>query len=89
MRLFEAGGEIEIFQRVGLAPVFFGEALIGTKLPNLTYMLGFDNREASDTAWDVFRADPAWIKLKAVQKYKETVSNITNIYLTPAACSQI
>ena len=82
-------GEIAIFRRVGLAPVFFGEALVGTRLPNLTYMLGFDNRQAAETAWTKFRADPEWIKLKAVAKYKETVSNITNIYLNPAEGSQI
>ncbi|MFV1965894.1 MAG: NIPSNAP family protein [Pirellulaceae bacterium] len=87
--MFNAGGEIALFHHVGLTPVFFGEALIGTKLPNLTYMLGFDNREAGEAAWKKFLADPEWTKLKAVEEYKKTVSNITNIYLKPAACSQI
>ena len=32
-------GEIAIFRRAGLAPVFFGETLVGSKMPNLTYML--------------------------------------------------
>ena len=41
-------GEIEIFRRVGLTPVFFGETLIGTKLPCLTYMLVFENMAAHD-----------------------------------------
>ena len=27
--------------------------------------------------------------LELIEKYKKTVSNITNIYLKPAACSQI
>ena len=87
--MFNAGGEIALFKRVGLTPVFFGEALAGTKLPNLTYMLGFDNRDVADEAWTKFRKDPAWIALKGIEKYKKTVSNITNIYLKPAAGSQI
>ena len=44
--------EIEIFRKTGLNPVFFGEALAGTKIPNLTYMLGFDTAEAMEAAWE-------------------------------------
>jgi hypothetical protein len=89
VEMFNTGGELEIFRRVGLPPVFFGEALIGTKLPNLTYMLGFDNLEAKEEGWKAFLRDPAWLELKADPAYKDTVSNITNILLRPAACSQI
>ena len=87
--MFTEGGELAIFRRVGMTPVFFGEALVGSKLPNLTYMLGFDNRAAGEAAWQRFLKDPAWEKLKKEPKYAKTVSNITNIWLTPAACSQI
>lgn len=84
-------GELAIFQRVGLTPVFFGEALAGSRLPNLTYMLVFNDEEARKAAWDRFRSDPEWLKLKAVPEYadKEIVSKITNKILTPAAYSQI
>jgi len=51
-------GEIAIFRRTGLQPVFFGETLIGTKLPNLTYMLTFDNMAAHDKNWGAFASDP-------------------------------
>src|SRR5205823_3238066 len=44
-------GEIAIFRRAGLQPVFFGETLTGTKLPNLTYMLTFENIAAHDKNW--------------------------------------
>ena len=87
--MFNEGGEIEIFRRTGLPPVFFGEALLGTRLPNLTYMLGFDDLEAKEAGWAKFLADPAWTKLKNDPQYKDTVSNVTNIMLRPAACSQI
>ena len=87
--MFNIGGEIPIFRKTGLTPVFFGEALIDSKLPNLTYMLGFDDQEASEKAWDAFRSHPDWATLKKDPQYKDTVSNITNILLRPAACSQI
>jgi hypothetical protein len=89
IEMFNDGGEIEIFHRTGLHPVFFGETLIGTKLPNLTYMLGFDDEAALEAGWDAFRSDPGWLRLKANPEYEETVSNITNILLRPAAGSQI
>ncbi len=89
IEMFNGGGEIAIFRDTGLSPVFFGEALIGTKLPNLTYMLGFDDMEANEKAWAAFRGDPRWQRLRTDPAYKDTVSNITNIMLRPADCSQI
>ena len=89
IEMFNEGGEIEIFHRAGLKPVFFGESLIGSKLPNLTYMLGFDDEEALKTGWDNFLSDPGWDALKKDPQYKDTVSNITNLLLRPVACSQI
>jgi len=87
--MFNGGGEIEIFRKTGLDPVFFGEALIDSKLPNLTYMLGFDDQAALEKAWDAFRGHPDWNALKKDPQYKDTVSKITNILLRPADCSQI
>ena len=89
IEMFNQGGEIEIFHRVALNPVFFGQALIGSQLPNLTYMLGFDDEKALADAWDAFRADPGWLELKKDESYKDTVSNITNLLLRPASSSQI
>src|SRR6185369_11828222 len=58
-------GEIAVFRRTGLTPVFFGEALIGTKLPNLTYMLVFESMVAHDANWGKFGGDPEWKKLSS------------------------
>lgn len=83
--------ELPIFRRVGLTPVFFGEALIGPRMPNLTYMLVFPDDAARKAAWGRFGADDDWKKLKAMPEYadKEIVSHITNRVLTPAAYSGI
>lgn len=83
--------ELAIFQRVGLTPVFFAEALGGAKLPNLTYMLVFPDEPGRAAAWNTFRADAEWMKLKAMPEYadKEIVSHITNKILTPEPYSEI
>jgi hypothetical protein len=84
-------GELDIFRRVGLTPVLFGEALVGARLPNLTYLLVFDDDTTRQEAWNRFRTDPEWVTLKAIPEYedKKIVSKITNKILTPAAYSQI
>lgn len=84
-------GEIAIFRRAGLKPVFFGETLIGTRLPNLTYLLVYDDLAARDQAWGTFVADPEWKKLSTTPGYTdpEIVTNISNVLLRPTAYSQI
>jgi hypothetical protein len=52
--------EIKIFRRCGMLPVFFGETLIGRNLPNLTYMLAYDDLAMRDKVWKTFGADPEW-----------------------------
>ena len=89
IEMFNEGGEIAIFKKTGLQPVFFGETLIGPQMPNLTYMLAFKNMADRDKKWGIFSGDPDWKKLRANTAYKDTVSNITDIILRPAPYSQI
>ncbi|MGQ9505974.1 MAG: NIPSNAP family protein [Thermogutta sp.] len=89
VEMFNTGGELDIFRRCKMNPVFFGQALVGSKLPNLTYMLGFDNIDAQKQAWAAFLKDPQWIELRDKPEYAQTVSNITNILLRPSPVSQI
>jgi len=89
VEMFNEGGEIGIFLKTGLEPVFFGETIVGPKMPNLTYMLVFENLVDRDKKWDVFRVAPEWKKLSGDAAYKDTVSNITDIILRPTPYSQI
>src|SRR6185295_2376322 len=63
--------EIGIFRRIGLTPVFFGETLIGSRLPNLTYLLTFDDMADREKKWAAFGADEEWQKLKAAPGYND------------------
>ena len=89
VEMFNTGGEIDLFRLTGLNPVFFGESIIGSKMPNLTYMVAFDDADAQTKAWDTFKKHPEWNKLKSDPYYKDTVSNITNLVLKPSSSSQI
>jgi hypothetical protein len=84
-------GEAQIFQGVGAWTVFFADTLVGTRLPKLTYMLGYHDLAAREKVWTAFAADPAWKALSTQPRYSAEglVSNITNEILTPAPYSQI
>ena len=61
VQMFHAG-EFEIFEKVGFWNVFFGDALIGSRLPQLTYMLSFPDLSQMNDLWAAFRDNPEWKK---------------------------
>jgi NIPSNAP len=84
-------GEMGIFKRLGMNPVFFGSARFGKNIPHLTYMLAYDDLAHRDSVWKAFGVDPEWQKLKAQPGLSdaEIVSNISNTILRPTAYSQV
>ena len=82
-------GELDIFDDVGLEGVFFGSALSGPDLPNLTYMLVYESDEAKKKAWDTFKAAPAWKAMSSDEQYKDTVSKIISKFLVALPYSGI
>ncbi len=86
--MFNAG-EIPLMQSVGMSPVFYGQALAGRDLPQLTYMLCTPTREDSVTAWKAFLAHPTWKALVADPQYADTVSKIVSRFLVPTSYSQL
>ena len=84
-------GEIAIFRKTGLAPVFFGTTMIGQHQPSLTYMLCYDDLATRERNWKTFVNSPEWTKLKATPGLSdaEIVSNISNILLSPLPFSPI
>jgi NIPSNAP len=84
-------GEFDVFQRSGFWQVFYGDMLIGPRMPQLTYMLSFPEVAEMDAKWDAFRNDPQWKKLSSEPRYsyEAIVNSISNLILTPASFSQI
>lgn len=89
VQMFNEGGEVTLFKRLGFNAVFYAEVLAGSHMPNLMYMTSFDNRAARDEHWKTFGADPEWKNLSAMPEYKNTVSKSDVILLHPAAYSEL
>jgi hypothetical protein len=90
IHMFNAG-EMQIFERVGMRPVFFGETIVGPRQPNLMYMLSYDDLAARDKLWHDFGSDAEWKKLSVQPQLKdaEIVANISNVILRPLTFSMI
>ncbi|MGH9609568.1 MAG: NIPSNAP family protein [Bryobacteraceae bacterium] len=84
-------GEIDIFEKLGMKPVFFGERIVGPKMPCITYMLTFDSLGDREKLWHEFGSSAAWKKLSSNPELKdaEIVANISNAILRPLKFSQI
>jgi len=90
IKMFESG-EIAIFQRLGMRPVLFAETIVGARMPNLVYMLSYDDLASREKLWKAFGADPEWQKLRVVpgNTDAEIVSNISNSLLQPLPFSPV
>jgi len=84
-------GEIDLFRKVGMAPVFFGETIVGQNMPNLTYMVGFDSLAHREQCWRKFGRSAEWRTMKKLPGLSdaEVVSNISNRIYRPLAGSDI
>jgi hypothetical protein len=91
VRMFAEMGEVDIFRACGLTPVFFARTFAGPRMPSLIYMLVHENMAGREKSWDNFRNNPDWKKLSSTPAYSdaEIVTNITTVFLRPAAYSQI
>jgi hypothetical protein len=82
-------GELDIFNRVKLNSVFFGEMLAGKNLPCIVYMLSFKDMEDHDKSWKAFGQDPDWQKISKAPEYENSVSRIYKTFLEPLPYSQV
>lgn len=89
VEMFGKGGEIAIFDSVGLNSVFYGSARIAGNSPQLTYMVAHENESAMDKAWEGFRTSPDWDKLKKNPRYKGTVSKIHKFFMEALPFSEL
>jgi len=81
VKMFNEGGEVSIFRRLGFNAVFYGKVLAGSHMPNLMYMTSFDSMDERQAHWKAFSADPEWKKLLAMLEYQKNVSRIEIILM--------
>ena len=89
VEMFNAGGEIKLFDKLGFNAVFYSEVIAGSTMPNLMYMTTFADMKAHDEHWDAFRNHPDWKALSGLEKYKNTVSRSVKYLLHPTDYSDI
>ncbi|SFZ91793.1 NIPSNAP protein [Flaviramulus basaltis] len=81
--MFNAGGEVKLFEKLEFNAVFYAEVISGSKMPNLMYMTPFDNQTSRDEHWQAFGDSPEWTELKTIEKYQNNVSHIDIVFLYP------
>lgn len=84
LKMFNQGGEINIFKRLGFNAVFYAKVIAGCHMPNLMYMTSFENRQEREAHWKTFSADSAWKKLSSEDQYQHNVSQADIILLHAA-----
>ncbi len=89
VEMFSEAGETKIFFDLGFQPIFFGEVISGSTMPNLMYLTTFENKASQDEHWNAFRTAPAWLTLKEDEQYSNTVSNSEKFFLHPADYSDL
>jgi len=80
-------GESALFQELQFNPVFFGEVLSSSHMPHLMYMTTHADTTAQKENWAAFAAHPEWERMKNLERYQNTVSNITRYQLYPTEYS--
>ncbi|HVU95856.1 MAG TPA: NIPSNAP family protein [Puia sp.] len=89
VQMFNAGGEIPLFDRLGFHAVFYASVLSGAHMPNLMYMTSFEDMPSREQHWKDFGADSVWKKLVADPQYQHNVSHIDIVFLHPASYSDL
>lgn len=82
-------GEIDIMRDVDMAPLLYGELLIGANVPALVYILSAPDMESHQEHWEAFLEHPDWERMSGMEMYKGTVSGIEKVFLRPTAFSRI
>lgn len=81
VHMFNEGGEVPLFKRLGFNAIFYADVISGSHMPNLMYMTSFDNMAARNQHWKDFSADPEWKKLSAMPEYQHNVSKVEITWL--------
>lgn len=89
VQMFNEGGEIDIFSRLGFNAVFYGSVLFGAHMPNLMYMTSFENMQSREEHWKAFGADPTWKKISSAPEYQNNVSHADIVFLHPTEYSDL
>ncbi|PKD19660.1 NIPSNAP family containing protein [Salegentibacter salinarum] len=87
IKMFNEGGEIELFDELDFNAVFYGKVIAGPDMPNLMYLTTFSDRKSRDEHWESFGNSPVWKKMEIIPEYQGNVSQIDIHFLYPTEYS--
>jgi hypothetical protein len=87
VHMFNEGGEVTLFDRLGFNAVFYAEVLTGPRMPNLMYMTTFKDMETRDLLWKDFVNSPEWKSLISDPYYNNNINKIDILLLSPTEYS--
>jgi hypothetical protein len=86
-----AAGEIDVFHKVGINPILYGDTVFGPNIPNMGYLIPFESLAQREKAWEAFGASPEWAQIAKewMARSGELARNISNTFLVPTAFSAL
>lgn len=72
--MFNEGGEIPLFERLGFNAIFYAEVVSGSRMPNLMYITSFNNMKSREEHWKTFVDDAEWKSLSSKPEFQHNVS---------------
>lgn len=89
--MFNEGGEIDLFKRLDFQAMFYADVLSGSRMPNLVYMVVFQNAAARDEHWKAFGSSKEWKAVSTDPQYQNniSVSHIDSILMHRTAYSDL
>ena len=83
IHMFNEGGEMKIFEKIGSNAVFYAQVLLGSQKPRLMYMTTYSDMKSHDERWQAFRDSPEWKTLSSMEEYKNSTSKTKAFLLHP------
>ncbi|OAV67947.1 hypothetical protein Barb6XT_01246 [Bacteroidales bacterium Barb6XT] len=88
VKMFNAD-EIDIFDKVGVNSVCYGEVFAAPRMPSVMYLTWYKDETARAEAWAKFGAHPDWQRIRALPEYAYTATDNQSIFLSPLPYSQL
>jgi hypothetical protein len=89
VEMFNEGGEIDLFERLQFSAIFYSQAIVGPRMPNLIYMTSFKDMQARKEHWKAFVDHPKWKEISPMPKYASTVSRNETILMKASKHSDL
>ncbi|GHT13998.1 hypothetical protein FACS189426_19710 [Bacteroidia bacterium] len=88
MRMFNSA-EIDLFDKVGINSVAYGEVFAGPRNPAIMYLTWYKDEPTRAAAWKRFSDSDEWKRISKLPEYAYTATDNTSTFLEPLPYSQI